>query len=313
MEAGTSMPLIDIILGYLNADNNHSLTQQQKDTISWFLMERINGIINYASLYAQVSTIISNAQSLEKLEQILMMPDEPIVPTAYSHDENSKPGKKIRIWSFYEDQRLIAAIHRFGQNNWPRISAFVGNNRSRAQCAQRWNRGLNPRVSKEIWSQEEEKKLIALVESGETKGWTQVALGMGNRSDVQCRYHYIQMKREKKIPENNSEVDFIHKMHLGSLYDKIVGENCKKQQKLKSSSGSVSRRGSENLIFDEAKNTKELNPKVCQIASPVCIQNQVPSDPPKQETPVSEPAPTESTFKFSIVLPEIDPSIFMVC
>ena len=108
--------------------------------------------------------------------------------------------RKTRTWSSFEDQRLIAAVSRFGLDNWSHVASFVGNGRTRAQCAQRWNRGLDPRISRDHWSPEEEQKLLILIENKNGKGWTHIANEMGNRSDVQCRYHYLQMKKEGKIP-----------------------------------------------------------------------------------------------------------------
>ena len=109
--------------------------------------------------------------------------------------------RKTRTWSSFEDQRLIAAVSRFGLDNWSHVASFVGNGRTRAQCAQRWNRGLDPRISRDHWSPEEEQKLLILIENKNGKGWTHIANEMGNRSDVQCRYHYLQMKKEGKIPQ----------------------------------------------------------------------------------------------------------------
>ena len=110
--------------------------------------------------------------------------------------------RKTRTWSSFEDQRLIAAVSRFGLDNWSHVASFVGNGRTRAQCAQRWNRGLDPRISRDHWSPEEEQKLLILIENKNGKGWTHIANEMGNRSDVQCRYHYLQMKKEGKIPQS---------------------------------------------------------------------------------------------------------------
>jgi hypothetical protein len=39
-----------------------------------------------------------------------------------------------------------------------------------------------------------------LVRRKGTKIWTQIATGMGNRSDVQCRYHFFQLYRDGRIP-----------------------------------------------------------------------------------------------------------------
>jgi hypothetical protein len=102
----------------------------------------------------------------------------------------------MKMWSTYEDSRLLAGIYRYGVNNWAPISRFVGNSRTRAQCAQRWGRGLNPRICKSSWDPSEDLRLVQLVQTYGDKAWTKVSGSMGNRSDVQCRYHYHQLAKD---------------------------------------------------------------------------------------------------------------------
>lgn len=115
-----------------------------------------------------------------------------------NYNEQSTNGnrRKTRSWSPQEDTRLLAGIYKYGVDNWTTISTFIGNGRTRAQCCQRWTRGLNPRVSKNLWSYEEDLKLVHLVYLYGDKSWTKIASMMGNRSDVQCRYHYRQVMRD---------------------------------------------------------------------------------------------------------------------
>lgn len=102
----------------------------------------------------------------------------------------------MRTWSSYEDVRLLAGIYRYGIDNWAPISKFVGNGRTRAQCAQRWARGLNPRICKDTWDPSEDMRLMQLVQQYGDKSWTRIAASLGNRSDVQCRYHYHQITKD---------------------------------------------------------------------------------------------------------------------
>jgi hypothetical protein len=44
------------------------------------------------------------------------------------------------------------------------VARYVGNNRTRSQCSQRWQRGLDPRISRSRWTPEDEARLIGLVE-----------------------------------------------------------------------------------------------------------------------------------------------------
>ncbi|OHT08299.1 hypothetical protein TRFO_04912 [Tritrichomonas foetus] len=154
---------------------------------------------------------IGRAEPLEKLREIVEQPDDPInlqdqqgsgqiaaieASGDDSGDDSAANRKRTRSWTQQEDIRLLAGIYRYGADNWTTISLFVGNGRTRAQCCQRWTRGLNPRISKNLWSYEEDLRLVQLVNTYGDKSWTRIAAMMGNRSDVQCRYHYHQVMRD---------------------------------------------------------------------------------------------------------------------
>jgi hypothetical protein len=116
-----------------------------------------------------------------------------------------KPGMRraaIR-WSPDDDAKLIAAVQLHGTDNWGRVAQAVGG-RTRGQCSQRWNRGLDPKLNKENWCEEEEQKLIDAVGIHGTKAWIKVAAEMGNRSDVQCRFRYLFLC--KKAEEARTQV-----------------------------------------------------------------------------------------------------------
>ena len=101
--------------------------------------------------------------------------------------------KKSRPWTEIEDMRLLAGIYKFGLEAWGSVASFVGNSRTKSQCAQRWSRGLDPNLSKNNWTKEEDSKLLKLVEKFGQKSWTKIAVEMPNRCDIQCRYRYKQL------------------------------------------------------------------------------------------------------------------------
>jgi hypothetical protein len=71
----------------------------------------------------------------------------------------------------------------------------VGNSRTRSQCSQRWQRGLDPRISRRPWAREEGTALARAVAICGEKAWIRVSQELGNRSDVQCRYRYSQIRK----------------------------------------------------------------------------------------------------------------------
>jgi hypothetical protein len=141
------------------------------------------------------SSLLTGLQGpIERLRTILSVPDAPPIPESQERDRGAR--KRNRMWTPPEDARLLAAIHRYGVENWRIIAQFVGNNRSCGQCSQRWFRVLDPRLSHSRWTGLEELRLLQLVRYCGDRSWTQIAAQMGNRSDVQCRYHYRRMLAE---------------------------------------------------------------------------------------------------------------------
>jgi hypothetical protein len=115
------------------------------------------------------------------------------------------PRKKTTAWTQSEDERLLAAITRFGLDNWHMVSHFVGGHRTRSQCAQRWLRSLDPNISRVLWSHKEECRLSELVQQYGVHAWTRIAAGLGNRSDAQCRYHFLRIMKGKPVNDEISD------------------------------------------------------------------------------------------------------------
>ncbi|OHT11253.1 hypothetical protein TRFO_19341 [Tritrichomonas foetus] len=196
-----SSPLVDVAMSYVkniapNFDNDEG-RQEIRQAFEDYIQKKVSK--NEVS--ALLVQHIGSTDPLDRIENILSVPDHPppFTRTDYSQDSLTPIRKKTHQWSTNEDYRLLAGVHKFGLENWIAVAKFVGNGRSRAQCAQRWVRGLDPRISKDQWSPEEEEKLLELLKTSENKGWTSIAAGMGNRSDVQCRYHFLQMQRDGKL------------------------------------------------------------------------------------------------------------------
>ena len=188
-------PLLDIAMNYTQDISVH-LSEEEKTFIRDIFRKYISEQIPYQTCAAVLKQKTGSCAPAERIREILEVPHEPLPSKEFVEDDGLR--KKTQQWNKIEDIRLIAAIHRYGSDNWSMVSAFVGNNRSRSQCSQRWFRGLDPRISRQHWSNDEEKRLLSLIEIYGVKSWIKVASELGNRSDVQCRYHYLQMKRENK-------------------------------------------------------------------------------------------------------------------
>jgi hypothetical protein len=167
-----------------------------------------------------------NTDPIDWVTHILEVPNEPI--PSFQSPGADLGRRKPHPWTPFEDQRLIAGIHRFGSDNWGLIANFIGNNRTRAQTSQRWQRVLDPRISRDIWTKEEEEQLVSLVGQYGLKSWIKVAKDLGTRSDVQCRYRYNQLKADAKRPQPEiPQVDPLERQldaSMSGLLDKIYWE-----------------------------------------------------------------------------------------
>lgn len=165
------------------------------DRLATTLADFLDDRIKFADASRVFMETTGRDEPLIRVKEILTIPDDPIPYTEEARTEDNHNRKKTRTWSAYEDQRLVAGVYRYGLDNWPMVASFVGNGRTRAQCTQRWTRGLNPKICKKHWTAAEDEQLKRLVQRYGEKAWTKIAAALGNRSDVQCRYHYRQISR----------------------------------------------------------------------------------------------------------------------
>jgi hypothetical protein len=148
----------------------------------------INGQISQEDAATRLQALIDTSEPLAAIQPfILPVTQGPPVRTA----------RRTRApWSPAEDARLQQAVEEHGMNNWHLIATAVGGDRTKAQCAQRWTRGIDPKIDKRNWSFEEEQKLIELVRIHGSRSWTKIADAMGNRTDVQCRHRWQQLVKK---------------------------------------------------------------------------------------------------------------------
>jgi hypothetical protein len=191
MEAARFQPLLAL--------SEHSITEacpnippKLLSELQQIMLHFMRGIITSQRAATIFLQKMGTTAPVNRIAAILRVPETPI--SGRCEPFQSVSGRrKIQSWSEYEDQRLLCAISRFGLDDWTSVAQFVGNQRTRAKCAQRWFRGLDPRISRVMWTPQEEMQLTELVQQYGPTAWTRISAGIGNRSDAQCRYHYLQM------------------------------------------------------------------------------------------------------------------------
>lgn len=200
-------PLLDVFMSYLDDDAPH-LAEETRSEIRCAFDEFIHKRMSRSDFASMLQDKARTQHPLAKVEVILDIPDKPPFLSYDDYSDVTSIRKKVRPWMQCEDNRLIAGIHKFGLDNWVKVDDFVGNGRTRSQCAQRWSRCLDPKISKNRWSPDDDQKLLSIIKNS-SRSWTAVASAMGNRSDVQCRYHFMQLVKEGKADERL--VDLINK------------------------------------------------------------------------------------------------------
>ncbi|XP_008793540.2 uncharacterized protein LOC103709816 isoform X1 [Phoenix dactylifera] len=89
-------------------------------------------------------------------------------------------------WTILEDKKLLFIVQESGVYNWIDISIALGSNRTPFQCLARYQRSLNPHILNKDWTEDEDAKLRAAVESFGDNNWQLVASNLEGRTGPQC-------------------------------------------------------------------------------------------------------------------------------
>jgi len=201
MQSPTFQPLLAVGREYVR-DVSPNIADEEIEHLSSVMNRYIMNQVTYEYAFQYFERSLGSVIPIQRIAAILYQCNIP--PTSMDarfHQAQALSGlgnKKMRQWTEIEDQRLLSGIHKYGTDNWAMVANHLGNTRTRAQCSQRWFRGLDPRIVKATWTTEEENTLLELVEHHGDHSWTKIANTIGNRSDAQCRYHYYQLLKEKQ-------------------------------------------------------------------------------------------------------------------
>ena len=165
------------------------LSVEVKDDLVAIINEYIQGKFGYEDAKLKSEQLCGTSAVIDYVTEVLHTKFDPIPKQKYRNDLVTFRKQHGGNWSAYEDMRLVMAAEMYQPPNWSIISSFVGS-RNKYQCAQRWERTLNPSIIKDPWTEEENKLLILGVQKFGLKAWHDVSRFVGTRTDVQCRYHY---------------------------------------------------------------------------------------------------------------------------
>lgn len=92
-------------------------------------------------------------------------------------------------WTPDEDRLLIESYQKIKERKrWKTISLLIGNNKTPNQCYRRY-KTINPTLKKGRWTEEEDEKLLKLIEEF-GKNWCMFAKIFKNRSSNQIKSRY---------------------------------------------------------------------------------------------------------------------------
>ncbi|XP_057770505.1 uncharacterized protein LOC130990303 isoform X2 [Salvia miltiorrhiza] len=94
-------------------------------------------------------------------------------------------------WTAMEDKNLLHIIQEKGLINWIDIAASLGTNRTPFQCLARYQRSLNASILKREWTNEDDNKLRAAIETYGESNWQAVANAMEGRRGTQCSNRWL--------------------------------------------------------------------------------------------------------------------------
>ncbi|KAM9718764.1 uncharacterized protein ACNS7B_019858 [Menidia menidia] len=90
-------------------------------------------------------------------------------------------------WTKEEDEKLQRLVKEFGANSWSSVALHFRGQRSQVQCQRRWQQTRNPELVKGPWTQEEDCRVMELVQKYGVKRWSLIAKHLHTRNGKQCR------------------------------------------------------------------------------------------------------------------------------
>jgi hypothetical protein len=113
-------------------------------------------------------------------------------------------GRK-RIFTPQDDEELRNLVNTFGESSWTDIAIGMPLGFSSRQCRERWRNYASPSLHNQLWTDEDDRKLIdEFARLGPR--WVMIAEAFPGRSGNTVRNRYFLLKRKKDRQQKGAEL-----------------------------------------------------------------------------------------------------------
>jgi len=116
-------------------------------------------------------------------------------------DTVKRARKSALPWTAAESKTLSLLVSLYGAKEWQFVAKILqskhNNNRTAAQCSQRWCRVINPSINKGVWESKEDKLLCDKYEDLQGS-WCKIVKFFPDRTDTQCKRRYEKILQLRK-------------------------------------------------------------------------------------------------------------------